>query len=113
MSAARQRAGLFATRGLLVAVAASFLVFVTPRPLAIGSAIVAGVTLVAVLIAVAIWVFMTRPGMSYFAVGPTDYLGRAKESTIDHIAAQIAAVLLALLAVVFWMVWLGLRASKA
>lgn len=113
MSAVRRRASLFATRGLVVAVAASLSVLVTPRPLAIGSAIVAGVTLAVVLIAVSIWVFTTRPGMSYFAVGPADYMGRAKESTIDHVAAQIAAVLLAFLAVVFWMVWLGLQASRA
>lgn len=113
MSVARQRAYLVATRGLFVACAASLLVFVTPRTLAIGSAIAAGVTLVVVLIAVSIWVFTTRPGMSYFALGPTDYMGRAKENTIDHIAAQIAAVLLALLAVLFWMVWIGLQASRA
>ncbi len=69
---------------------------------------VGNLALVMAFAATTIVVFTTAPGQSYLA---TSAPGKARESSFEHVMAQLGAVMLAFLVWFGWGIALGLKAS--
>jgi hypothetical protein len=109
MDGLKQRALAGLKRSLVVA--ASALAFALPSTTAVAAAIVNALALLVAFVAVCVLVIRTRPGMSFLAWGPTEETGKARESRLDHFFAQVAAILMVMIALVAWAVAVGLKAS--